>query len=180
MTISLAGPNLGSRRPLPLDRHRHGFPSRFCFRVQGHLPPLRHRGNISYSIWWCGERPARGNRFRTVAPPPFSGRRQTLRRLSPLVSFQAMGEGDADYYCTPSAQALEHLRKHPSHLPTSFLYLFSASSQSKKRNTSRAANNEQSVPPTPNNRCLRRDDGDGDRADAQEGQRPEAGSSSYH
>ena len=48
----------------------------------------------------------------------------------------------------------------------------------KKRNTSRAANNEQSAPPTPNNRC-RRDVEHGDRADAQEGQRPEARSSGY-
>ena len=86
------------------------------------------------------------------------------------------GKGDIDRLCNLSAPAI--IESITSHIASVSCILHTCRRQN-THNTSRAAKNEHYVvPPTTPNRC-RRDDGDGDRADAQEGQRPKARSSSY-
>ena len=152
-------------------------PSIFSSHFGEPLPPPRHADFFAIQFVEAGRGRRAGTDFGQWPRPPFLDDARPFEGFHHSFRFRQ--------WAREMPITIAHPRLKPSSIyesvlspPTSFLYLFSASSQSKKRNTSRAANNEQSVPPTTPNRC-RRDVEHGDRADAQEGQRPEARPSSY-
>ena len=98
------------------------------------------RNCLAYNLLEWGEAGAREQLSDSGPAPPFLDDARPFQGLHlryHSFRFRQWGEGDVDCYCTPSAQALEHLRKRP------LTYLVSVSFfcivVKKNPNTSRAA-----------------------------------------
>ena len=80
------------------------------------LPPRGMRNCLAYNLLEWGEAGAREQLSDSGPAPPFLDDARPFQGLHlryHSFRFRQWGEGDVDCYCTPSAQALEHLRKRP-------------------------------------------------------------------